>query len=124
MIDIERFMSSMKITQSDLATKLGVSQTAISLVKNGRMDFPQSWISIIEQEYKVDISNFISPDIVSEPPEPYEPANNRAIDTVAEANKILATANKQLAEVNARMQDQMLRINEKLLQIIDKKELV
>jgi transcriptional regulator with XRE-family HTH domain len=134
MIDFERFMKLIKITQIELADKLGVSQTAISMVKNGKMEMPKNWIDIIKTEYNQDITNFISKassSIASEPQEKYETPSIRIIETITNSNqnlsasnRILVDTNKQLTETNSRLQDQLIKINEKLLRFIESKELV
>jgi len=134
MIDFERFMKSIKITQIELADKLGVSQTAISMVKNGKMEMPRNWIDIIKHEYNQDITNFISDtaiSIASEPQERYDTPMTRIIDTITDSNnnlsasnRILVDTNRQLSDINTRLQDQLIKINEKLLRFMESKELV
>ena len=134
MIDFERFMKLIKITQIELADKLGVSQTAISMVKNGKMEMPKNWIDIIKTEYNQDITNFISntaSSIASEPQEKYETPINRILETISNSNqnlsasnRILVDTNRHLTDSNSRLQDQLIKINEKLLRFIESKELV
>ena len=115
MIDIIGFINATKAKQVDLADKLGVSQTAISMVKNGKLEIPKSWIDIIEQEYHINISDFtinsdnISNNTVSEPKEEYikdRSNDEKLIESIFEMirnNEKLIDNNSKLVEINATM---------------------
>jgi transcriptional regulator with XRE-family HTH domain len=108
MIDIVKFINATKATQVDLADKLGVSQTAISMVKNGKLEIPKLWIDIIEKEYKININDFIinsdniSNNITSEPKEEYSTSVS-TVDKMVEAIFEIIQSNQKLIDNNTKL---------------------
>jgi transcriptional regulator with XRE-family HTH domain len=109
-LDVERYIDSIKANQNELADKLGVSQAAISKVRNGKMDIPRSWIPIIKQNYNVDITDFITNDNIASDPKPEyikgEGMGDKLIDSIFEMiknNEKLIDNNSKLVEINAEL---------------------
>ena len=96
MFDIELLMADMKMTQNELATVLGVSQTAISKVKNGKMDIPETWVDFLNEKYDIVITKYFrQSDVLNDPREEYISNNTNSnlvssILNLTESNKILA----------------------------------
>lgn len=116
MSDLQRFMKAMKITQQDLATKLGVSQAAISKVKIGQMDIPKNWVETIKKEYNYNITKYIdddtTPDVVNEPQEEYKAQikiqDQKYIDIIEK----LVSSNQSLARSVELMADNINKITQ------------
>jgi transcriptional regulator with XRE-family HTH domain len=112
MIDIVGFINATHATQLELSDKLGVSQSAISMVKTGKMDIPKSWIDIISSEYKVDVSDFTyDEDTLKEPEVKYNPKKTeenkdhliKSILNLTESNKILAESVSEAIRLNSQL---------------------
>lgn len=107
MFDIELLMNDLKMTQNELSTVLGVSQTAISKVKNGKMDIPEAWIDLLNQKYNIIITKYFKTDVASEPQAEYVVRENntdnliRSLLNITESNKILAESVKKAIENNS-----------------------
>ncbi len=109
MIDIAGFINATKATQLELSEKLGISQSAISMVKNGNMDIPKSWIDIIFKEYKINISDFTEDlDTLKDPEVKYSAKKQddnkdnliKSILNLTESNKILAESVSEAIRLN------------------------
>lgn len=116
MSDLERFMKSMKITQNDLATKLGVSQAAISKVKIGQMEIPKNWVESIKKEYNYNITKYIdtetTPDVVNEPQEEYKAQIKIQDQKYLDIIEQLVSSNKSLARSVEMMADNINKITQ------------
>lgn len=121
MFDIELLMADMKMTQNELATVLGVSQTAISKVKNGKMDIPESWVDLLNEKYNVIITKYFKEsNVINDPKEVYETNN---INVSSEDKKeILMKSILNLSESNKILADSVHKaiiLNEKMMEKID-----
>jgi len=118
MFDLERFMKDNSLTQNDLARELGVSQTAISKVKNGNMDIPEAWLKYFNSKYDVIITNYFKNN-----------SSEKTIDetystNITEDNKkeILMKSLLNLTESNKILADSVhkaIALNERLLEKIE-----
>ena len=61
MYDLQRLLKDIKVTQKDFSEMVGVSETAISRVKNGSMVMPNDWLYIIEEKYNLDLRKYLLP---------------------------------------------------------------
>lgn len=57
MIDIKLIVNELNITQAELAFQLGVSPTAVSAVRNGRIDFPKDWSRILKEKFNINVDD-------------------------------------------------------------------
>ncbi len=116
MSDLERFMKSMKITQSDLATKLGVSQAAISKVKIGQMDIPKNWVQTIKKEYNYNITKYMNTDpvddVAHEPQEEYKTQIKIQDQKYLDIIEKLVSSNQSLARSVEMMADNINKITQ------------
>lgn len=113
-IDIERYIDSINANQNELADKLGVSQAAISKVRNGKMEIPKGWIPIIKHNYNVDITDFITTQVIAEPLTNYESKKESSTDVLStlfqmiKNNEKLIDNNTKLVDINAELSNFIL----------------
>jgi transcriptional regulator with XRE-family HTH domain len=114
MFNLELLMQDLKMTQSELATVLGVSQTAISKVKNGHMDIPEAWVDYLNEKYDVIITKyFYSVSELKEPPAQYESIMTdtlyllKSVFNLTESNKILAESVYKAIDANVKLIDKV-----------------
>lgn len=107
MFDIKLLMSDLKLTQSELATILGVSQTAISKVKNGYMDIPEAWVDLLNEKYNIVITKYYKGiSEITEPSEIYQVDDQKqnlikSLLNLTESNKVLADSVNEAIKLNA-----------------------
>jgi len=117
MFDLELFMSELKLTQNELAIVLSVSQTAISKVKNGKMDIPEGWLPILKLHYDVDYEKYYvihkDDNIINEPQSLYNSNPDsreyllQSIFNLTESNKILAFSVSEAIRLNGVLIDKL-----------------
>ena len=114
MFNLESLMYDLNITQNELATVLGVSQTAISKVKNYKMDIPEAWKKLIMQKYNIDITNYYikNTPVASEPEELYI-AKKQDDNEYLHIIKSLASSNEKLAKSVEKMADSIYDLTSK-----------
>lgn len=106
MIDLQRIIKHLKITQGDFSSKLGVSQSAVSQVCSGKIKMPDAWNEKIQEVFNLDISNFhLSNELIlSDTVLNYENENKsklgEALVNLSQSNKIMSESNKSLSESN------------------------
>lgn len=104
MFDLKSLAKDLKLSQNELSNMLGVSQTAVSLVYNGKMDLPVAWEEVLKEKINVDISKYYinksDPSDVTQIYKSKDPAVNSIIENLSEANKIIAESNRLLSESN------------------------
>ena len=130
MIDLKAITKDLKLSQLEISQLLGVSQTAISMVSNGKMDFPSAWEQILIDKLGIDISKYyLKSDMVSEYQEKYVSKKEilqQAIINLSESNKLLSESNKILAESNkmmAKTQSEMMEWQQTIMSRLSKKTL-
>lgn len=107
MFDLESLMYDLKMTQSELATVLNVSQTAISKVKNGKMDIPEAWLDHLNEKYNIITTKYYKAEIAADPQEVYQVKENntdsliKSLLNMSESNKILAESVRKAIENNS-----------------------
>ena len=107
MFDLETLMNDLKLTQNDLAKELGVTQGAISKVKNGHMDIPEAWVDHLNAKYDLVITKyFVDSSMLKDPLETYEVQNKdkdliKSLLNLTESNKSLAESVNEAIKLNA-----------------------
>jgi predicted transcriptional regulator len=108
--DLQQFIKSNKLKQSDVAEIVGVSQPVVSMVVNGRSPCPDRWVELLREHYgDVDAYAIEEPAAVYETKKagPKDPAEMTIIERLAETivmqARIIENMQQTMAEVLKKM---------------------
>ena len=118
MFDLERLLKTAGLKQNQFGELMGVSDSAISKLKQGKMNLPDEWRPLIKQKLGLDPEDFESTPIFSEPANVYRGIKPPKLISSDPNGKLIpafegqafATISPAMADVVALTPDTFIRI--------------